>query len=270
MAIYRSIQTSFWTDARIVDDFTPEDKLFYLYLMTNPHTNLSGCYEISVSQVVMEVGISKQKVHELIKRMDEEFGVIKYSESTKEILLINWHKYNWTNSSKYRKALLAEIEKIKNKEFHDYLKGLFDGIDTVSIGYQYGIDTVSEESGYPMHTPITNTLSITDTDTITNSDSDNGNSKKIKQFIPPTLEEVEAYCKERGNNINPQSFVDFYSSKGWMVGKNKMKDWKACVRTWEQRSRDNTQPRQSTYMQAIQGRIDAVDNWLEKSEEGAV
>ena len=51
--------------------------------------------------------------------------------------------------------------------------------------------------------------------------------------IPPSLEQVTAYCKERHNNVDPQTFIDFYESKGWMVGKNKMKDWKACVRTWE-------------------------------------
>lgn len=55
-----------------------------------------------------------------------------------------------------------------------------------------------------------------------------------KRFRKPTLEEVAAYCKERGNNVNPQRFIDFYESKGWKVGKTPMKDWKACVRTWEQ------------------------------------
>ncbi len=58
------------------------------------------------------------------------------------------------------------------------------------------------------------------------------------QFVPPSVEEVREYCKERNNNIDPQEFVDFYSSKGWMIGKNKMKDWKACIRTWE-KSREN-------------------------------
>lgn len=52
-------------------------------------------------------------------------------------------------------------------------------------------------------------------------------------FKPPTVDEVRSYCLERGNNVNPETFVDFYSSKGWMVGKNKMKDWKAAVRNWE-------------------------------------
>lgn len=53
------------------------------------------------------------------------------------------------------------------------------------------------------------------------------------RFAPPTLEEVKAYCKERGNKVDAERFIDFYESKGWMVGKNKMKNWQAAVRTWE-------------------------------------
>lgn len=56
---------------------------------------------------------------------------------------------------------------------------------------------------------------------------------KAKRFVPPTVAEVTAYCQERRNSINPEAFVDFYASKGWMVGKNPMRDWKAAVRTWE-------------------------------------
>lgn len=59
-------------------------------------------------------------------------------------------------------------------------------------------------------------------------------SAKHTKFIPPTLEEVKTYCQERKNTVDPQRFIDFYSAKGWMVGKNKMKDWRASVRTWEQ------------------------------------
>lgn len=55
-----------------------------------------------------------------------------------------------------------------------------------------------------------------------------------KRFTPPSVDEVKEYCSERNNTIDAQTFVDFYASKGWMVGKNKMKDWKAAVRTWEQ------------------------------------
>jgi hypothetical protein len=55
------------------------------------------------------------------------------------------------------------------------------------------------------------------------------------RFVPPTVEEVMEYCLERQNGIDAQAFVDFYASKGWMVGKSKMSNWKASVRTWEQR-----------------------------------
>ena len=58
-------------------------------------------------------------------------------------------------------------------------------------------------------------------------------------FLPPTISEVKEYCEKRKNGINPEQFVNFYQSKGWMIGKNKMKDWKAAVRTWEIKNRKN-------------------------------
>jgi DNA replication protein DnaD len=68
----------------------------------------------------------------------------------------------------------------------------------------------------------------------------NKNEKKERMlFIVPSLQEVSAYCQERNNNVDSQKFFDFYESKGWMVGKNKMKDWKAAVRTWEDKSKSN-------------------------------
>ena len=69
------------------------------------------------------------------------------------------------------------------------------------------------------------------------------NDVKRKRFIPPTIEDVKAYCVERKNNVDAQRFVDYYESNGWMVGRNKMKDWKAAVRTWEKT--DNNKPKNS-------------------------
>ena len=66
-------------------------------------------------------------------------------------------------------------------------------------------------------------------------DNVNNTPSEYRRFTPPTEDEVRAYCKERGNSVNSQKFIDFYSSKGWKVGNQPMKDWKACVRTWEQR-----------------------------------
>jgi hypothetical protein len=64
-------------------------------------------------------------------------------------------------------------------------------------------------------------------------------ANKSHGFTPPTIEEVISYCKERNNSVDPQKWYDFYSAKGWMIGKNKMKDWKAAVRTWEKNDKPN-------------------------------
>jgi hypothetical protein len=63
----------------------------------------------------------------------------------------------------------------------------------------------------------------------------------VTQFKPPTIEEVKAYCLERNNSVDADKWHDFYSSKGWMVGKNKMKDWQAAVRTWEHKDKQGGQ-----------------------------
>ena len=63
----------------------------------------------------------------------------------------------------------------------------------------------------------------------------NKNERERGRFAPPSPEEVRAYCRERNNRVNPDQFVDFYAAKGWKIGNQTMKDWKACVRTWEQR-----------------------------------
>ena len=74
-------------------------------------------------------------------------------------------------------------------------------------------------------------------DSIGKGSINNNVGRKMSHFTPPTVEEVQEYCFERGNAVDAQSFVDFYTSKGWYVGKTKMKDWKASVRTWEKNQR---------------------------------
>ena len=79
---------------------------------------------------------------------------------------------------------------------------------------------------------------------------ENGSMEKdtSKRFTPPSLEEVCSYCRERNNNINPESFIDYYSSNGWKVGSSTMKDWKAAVRTWEHRDKNKDNMKQSHMM----------------------
>jgi len=71
----------------------------------------------------------------------------------------------------------------------------------------------------------------------TNNNENNDNNDNKKRFVPPTFEEVSNYCIERNNSVDIEKFINFYESKGWMVGKNKMKSWKASVRTWESKDK---------------------------------
>ena len=77
------------------------------------------------------------------------------------------------------------------------------------------------------------------------------NKKRSRAFVPPTLEEVSDYCKERGKGVDPNKWYDFYQSKGWMIGKNKMKDWKAAVRTWEPKNIPETKDEDDYFWKAV-------------------
>lgn len=84
-----------------------------------------------------------------------------------------------------------------------------------------------------------------DTDTETDTDTDIKESRaNLKRFAAPSIGEVREYCRERGNKVDAETFIDFYASKGWKVGSQPMKDWRAAVRTWEKRE-DKPRPQTS-------------------------
>ena len=85
-----------------------------------------------------------------------------------------------------------------------------------------------------------------------------------KRFIKPTLEEVQAYCQERKNKIDPAHFIDYYTAKGWKVGKQPMKDWKAAVRTWEKNNFDNKPAQEAP--EANPGFDEWINNFMGQKE----
>lgn len=143
MAIYRNLQLSFWTDNKIEDEFTPEDKFFYLYLLTNPQTNLCGCYEVSYSQMTRQTGYNKDTIIRLLERFDSLHNVIKFDSKTKEILILHWYKYNWSKSEKVLSGVCNVAKYIKSDSFRKYVFETVENIrnDTLYIGYTYPMDT---------------------------------------------------------------------------------------------------------------------------------
>jgi hypothetical protein len=110
---------------------------------------------------------------------------------------------------------------------------------TIKSDKQGTIIQVVKYKDYQVSTNELTTNQPTSNQQVTTNKNDNKEKNDNNTFKPPTADDVKSYCLERNNFVNAETFIDFYESKGWMVGKNKMKDWKACVRTWE---KTNTKP----------------------------
>lgn len=133
-----------------------------------------------------------------------------------------------------------EVISITNWEKHQNV----DGLDKIRIQTKERVAKHREKQKL-LTCNVTGNATVTDgnaTDIEEELDIDKEKEKDIgpsddrpkrSKFIPPTLEEVTAYCQERQKGIDPHKWHDYYTSNGWMVGKTKMKDWKAAVRTWE-------------------------------------
>ena len=137
------------------------------------------------------------------------------------IVIKHWKMHNYIQTDRYRPTDYIEEKSMlgikKNKAYTlDVNKMDTKCIQDVSVGK----DSIGK-------------VRLGEDSIVKDSKGESVRGEKAKRFIPPSVEEVEQYCIERSNNIDAQSFIDFYESKGWMIGKNKMKDWKAAVRTWE-------------------------------------
>ena len=114
MATYRKLHTTFWTDP-FVEDLTQEQKLFYLYLITNTKTKQSGIYEITKKYMSYETGFSIKEISELLTYFIRD-GKILYSEKTNEIAITNWIKYNLSLSHSVLKCIETDLYEVKDKD----------------------------------------------------------------------------------------------------------------------------------------------------------
>ena len=278
MALSRNIQLSFWTDAKVIDDFTPEDRYFFLYLMTNPHTNLCGCYEISKKQMSDETGYTKETIEKLIKRMSESHQVIRYSNASKEMLITNWHKYNWTESSKLRIALEREIETIKDSEFKSYLTEILNGNDTVSIPYPYTMDNSVYANTLNTNTLNTNTLNAETQNTETQKAESVKKSKSVKHIygvyhhVRLSDDDYKRLCDEYGD-IKAGECIAYLDEYIEMKPRYKANNHYLCIRKWvadaveENKRKHQNRANNSSgnaYIDAINGRMQVVDDWLKE------
>ena len=115
MGLKRIVDTAFWTDGK-VDEFTPEDKYFMLYLLTNPFTKQLGIYEISIKQAAFQMGYSVETVVSLLDRFESKYNMIIFSKATNEIAIKNFLRHSIIKGgAPVRDCLVKEIKQVKNK-----------------------------------------------------------------------------------------------------------------------------------------------------------
>ena len=132
------------------------------------------------------------------------------------IVIKHWKIHNYIQSDRFKETVYLEEKTMLALDDNKAYTERIQDVSTLDTQYSIGKDSIVKSSieKKVAKAPLS-----------------------CKRFVKPTLEEVKEYCLNRKNNIDAQQFIDFYESKGWKVGNQHMKDWKACVRTWEQRNK---------------------------------
>lgn len=135
------------------------------------------------------------------------------------VVIRHWRVHNYIRSDRYKETVYQDEKNTLNLQDN----GVYQETDTFGIPNAHQMDT-QVRLGKDSIGKVNILLS-----------DDSNESKKIKRFVKPTVEEIKAYCTERNNNIDAETFFDFYEANGWVQGRSgkPLKDWKAAVRTWE-------------------------------------
>lgn len=216
MARYRPVLCAFWHDPDI-ESLSPNHKLLFLFLCTNPLATESGMYKISIKRMSEGTGITVKAINKILPALPN----IYYDHDNQVVFVVNMFKYNRRGRPELiEQAIINDVLSCSTD-----LWGVFKDKYSLYISGSPNIRQVLDK-----YSPnICKILYRTESRNRTEKE----NSKEGK-FCKPTLEEVTVFCRERKNNVDPVKFWHFYESKNWMVGKSKMKSWKsAIISTWE-------------------------------------
>jgi len=135
VAVFRKVYTEFWTDPKVLEEMTPEDKYFLLYLLTNSYTTQIGIYPISKKTIAFELGYSPESVEALMDRFITKHELITYNKETREIAIKNWGKYNLNRGGKpMEDCIKSELSRVKDVDLIPYIA---ENIENAKIRHLY-------------------------------------------------------------------------------------------------------------------------------------
>lgn len=165
MGIKRIVDVQFWNDDKVLEFFSPEDKLFMLYLMTNPHTTQLGVYPINKKHMSFELGYTIDVINVLLDRFENKYEMIKYSNETKEIAIKNYLKHSIIKGGKpVEDCLTKEIKQVKDKSLLSYVYSNIKDCETLNDTVKKVIETFNEyENNNDKENDNDNEVSLYDT-----------------------------------------------------------------------------------------------------------
>jgi hypothetical protein len=157
------------------------------------------------------------------------------------IVIKHWKIHNYIQKDRYKETVYREEKNL--------LEIKKNGAYTIKNSSSSLPDTSCIQNGYSLEAQVR--LGKVSLELGKDSMGEKSERPMVKKFTPPTLQQVIDYCNERNKGVDPERWFNFYQAKGWMVGKNKMKDWKAAVRTWE----NNQKPKRPSGMADLEAII---------------
>jgi hypothetical protein len=196
---YRKIHDDFWTDPDI-EELTPEQKFFYIYLITNPNVNQIGLYEFSMRRACFETGYNSDTIGKLLDFF-ESMGKIKRSDKTKEILVIKFYHHNKSNSPKLKTHVNTLLTEVK---------------DTTLIQYIYGMYTASQEEEEK------------------EEEKEQQEEEDKIQHRPQNLDEVISFFKDQQQDDKmAKDFFYHYDSQSWVKSNGIASgSWQSLAMKW--------------------------------------
>lgn len=184
------------------------------------------------------------------------------------VVIKHWRIHNYIRKDTYKETMYSDEKELLTTKSNGEYELLTIANETPLLDCGEPVTNPSRERDNPLTQDSIGKVSI---GKINNTCAcararENPETPKNKNFTPPTVEEVQAYCNERHNGIDAETFVAFYESKGWMIGKNKMKSWKAAVITWEKSRKQGGTANAGTNTNPIPVRYDEHGGYYD--EEG--
>lgn len=236
-AKFRKVDPRIWTDERF-RLLSPADRLLAVYCLTCPQCNRIGFFHLSLGHASECLGYP---CHTLAKSLVRVCDTLRwrFDEASGVLFFPTWWKYNGRCGPKTMAGNLDDLHDVPQthliNEFASNTRYLSESESEVigRVCHTHAIPFDVSRAGAGERERAGERAGERDS-----GETDETTTTTKKRFVPPTIEEVSEYCRERGNRIDPEKFVAYYQSKNWKVGRDKMTDWKAAVITWEKNDRD--------------------------------